>query len=113
MDITAYYTQQSRITDPGAYSRLFADLPSDIPGLCHVVQGLIIHYRGGDMFNYTIPEERLPEIDTCYVDKMLERIIAAFADQQTVYADTPDLRVPATITRFSPSGARGEVKMEV
>lgn len=75
MDITAYYTQQSRVTDPGAYGRLFADLPSDIPGLCRVVQGLIIHYRGGDMFNYTIPEERLPEIDTCYVEQMLERII--------------------------------------
>ena len=38
---------------------------------------------------------------------------AAFADQQTAYADNPDLRVPATITRFSPSGARGEVKIEM
>jgi len=75
MDIIAYYTQQSRITDPGAYSDLFADLPRDIPGLCRVVQGLIIHYRGGEMFNYTIPEERMPEIDTCYVEKMLARII--------------------------------------
>ncbi len=74
MDITAYYTQQSRITDPGAYSDLFADLPRDIPGLCRVVQGLIIHYRGGEMFNYTIPADRLPEIDTCYVEKMLARI---------------------------------------
>ncbi len=74
MDIAAYYTQQSRFTDPGAYADLYSDLPHDIDGLCRVVQGLIIHYRGGSMFDYTIPKDRLPEIDTCYVDRMLRRI---------------------------------------
>lgn len=74
MDITTYYTSQSFITDPGEYAYLYDDLPHDIDGLCRVVQGLIIHYRGGEMFNYTIPDERKVEIDTRYVPQMLARI---------------------------------------
>jgi hypothetical protein len=100
MDITAYYTEQSRVTDPGAYSRLFDDLPSDIPGLCRVVQGLIIHYRGGEMFNYTIPKERLPEIDTCYVEKMLARIIEMDA-RSLNEARTPEHRLVGCCRDFS------------
>lgn len=74
MDIAAYYTSQSFITDPGEYTYLYDDLPRDIDGLCKVVQGLIIHYRGGEMFGYTIPEERKVEIDTRYIPDMLARI---------------------------------------
>ncbi len=74
MDIPAYYTSQSFITDPGKYTYLYEVLPHDIGGLCKVVQGLIIHYRGEEMFDYTIPEERKGEIDTRYVLEMLARI---------------------------------------
>src|SRR5579863_2853441 len=74
MDIATYYTSQSFITGPGEYANLYTDLPHDIGGLCRVVQGLIIHYRGGEMFNYTIPDERKVEIDTRYIPKMLARI---------------------------------------
>lgn len=74
MDIPAYYTSQSFITDSGEYAYLYTDLPRDINGLCRVVQGLIIHYRGGEMFDYTIPEARKAEIDTRSVSKMLARI---------------------------------------
>ncbi len=74
MDIATYYTEQSFITEPGQYAYLYEDLPHDITGLCEVVQGLIIHYRGGDMFHYTIPEQRLTEVDTRYVADILERI---------------------------------------
>ncbi len=76
MDIPAYYTSQSFITDPGEYAYLYADLPHGIDELCRIVQSLIIHYRGGEMFDFTIPEERKTEIDTRYVPKMLECIQA-------------------------------------
>lgn len=75
MDILSFYSKQSSITDPGKYGEMFYDLPSDITGLCHIVQGLIIHYISGEeLFGYKIPNERLPEADTCYVEDMLERI---------------------------------------
>ncbi|HLI90710.1 MAG TPA: transglutaminase domain-containing protein [Ktedonobacteraceae bacterium] len=74
MDLLEYYTEQSAMTDPGAYAGLYEDLPCDIAGLCKVVQGLIIHYRDADLFDHVIPDERLPEINTRSVEKMLARI---------------------------------------
>ena len=74
MDVATYYKQQSPITDPGDYAEMYEDLPNEIAGLCKVVQGLIIHYRGAEMFHYAIPDERLPEIDTRYVPTILARI---------------------------------------
>ena len=74
MDLATYYKQQSPITNPGDYAEMYEDLPNEIAGLCKVVQGLIIHYRGAEMFHYAIPDERLPEIDTRYVPTMLARI---------------------------------------
>lgn len=76
MDPLAYYTTQSPITDPGEHMGLFADLPGTIDGLCRVVHGVYIHYMEGEMYDYEIPEERLPEINSRYVEKMLTRIVA-------------------------------------
>ena len=75
MNPLEYYRTQSPITNPGEYVGSFDDLPRDISGLCRVMQSLIIPFDGGDLFGYTIPEDRLPEVDTRYVEKMLARII--------------------------------------
>ncbi len=91
MDLATYYTEQSSITNPAEYAHLYEDLPYDIAGLCKVVQGLIIHYRGAAMFNYTIPDERLAEIDTRYVPKMLARI-RELDDRPLTGARSPEKR---------------------
>lgn len=70
--ILDYYTQQSRFTTPGDYARLFETLPDDIAGLCKVVQGIVFHYMAD---GYDIPPERLPEVDTRYVEKILAHLI--------------------------------------
>jgi hypothetical protein len=75
MDFSIYYATQSSFTDPGANAGLFVGLPSTIDGLCRVVQGLYIHYMEGERCGYTIPQERLSEVNTRYIDKMLTRII--------------------------------------
>lgn len=75
MDPLVYYATHSQFTDPGDYAALYDDLPRDIAGLCRVVQGLIIHYRGGAMFGHAIPAERVCEIDTRDASKMLARLM--------------------------------------
>lgn len=75
MDPLAYYATQSPITNPGKNVGLFADLPGTIGGLCQVVQGLCILYFAGEMYGYEVPKERLSEIDTRYVERMLDRIV--------------------------------------
>lgn len=70
-----YYSKHSQITDPGRYAYLFDNLPTDIDGLCRVVQGLHMHINEGPMYDITIPEERFPESDLRTVPDMLERIL--------------------------------------
>jgi hypothetical protein len=70
-----YYLAQSSITHPGDCAALLDDLPSDVKGLCRVVQGLVIHHLGGArLCGYGVPQERLGELDTCSVVEMLRRI---------------------------------------
>ena len=100
MDIASYYLKQSFITDPGKYVNMFADLPHDIAGLCRVVQGLVIHYRGGELFDYTVPEERLAEIDTRYVSRMLARI-CELDSRSLTEARPPEKRLVGCCRDFS------------
>ena len=75
MDPLACYTTQSPITDPGEHVGLFTDLPSTVDGLCQVVHGVYVHYMEGELYDYEIPEERLAEINTRYVERMLARLV--------------------------------------
>jgi hypothetical protein len=48
-----YYAEHGFITDPGAGAHLLLNLPQAFPAICEVVQGLIIHYRTGPLYNLT------------------------------------------------------------
>jgi transglutaminase-like putative cysteine protease len=71
---TTFYRRQSPFTSPGAWGRWYRDLPSDVPGLCRVVQGLVVHYRSPQIKRLALPRSRLTEISTRYVDKMIARL---------------------------------------
>ncbi|MGB3905880.1 MAG: hypothetical protein WBB22_13260 [Anaerolineae bacterium] len=52
------------------------------------MQGLVVRYPGGErLFGYAVPEERRPEVDTCYIKEMLAR---APAELQPVEFDGGD-----------------------
>jgi hypothetical protein len=71
-----FYAAQSPITDPKEYGFLYDALPRDIPSLCRVVQGLVLHYMADrHLVGGTIPFERVCEIDTRYVSHILTRIL--------------------------------------
>lgn len=56
MDAQAYYVEQSSMTDPGEYVNLFDNLSPDVAGICHVLQGLVVGYLGGErLFGYAVP----------------------------------------------------------
>jgi hypothetical protein len=76
MDIETqgFYAAQSTVSDPGAIAALLDGAPKDITEIRHLVQGLVIHYRGDDPLGNGVPEERLREIDTRYADAMLARL---------------------------------------
>jgi hypothetical protein len=71
-----FYASHSTITDPGRYAFLFDDLPQDLAGISRVAQGLVYHYVADQyIYGYVPPSERMPEIDTRYMEAMLARLI--------------------------------------
>jgi hypothetical protein len=70
-----FYAQSSFMTDPGLHANLFSELPDDLPALCEVVQGLLIHQYWAGAYGYSIPEERVSEYQIRDVASKLDRIM--------------------------------------
>jgi hypothetical protein len=79
------------MTEPGADTRQLTNLPQAIPSICEVVQGLIIHYRSGEMYQVELPTERLDEVRTRYIARLLTRI-RELDDQPLIVARPPHRR---------------------
>jgi hypothetical protein len=69
-----YYASHSPITDPGDDAALFDDLPTTIPALCEVVQGLMIHRAFADFYGLEVSDERTEEAELRHVNALLSRI---------------------------------------
>lgn len=71
--MTQTYLAQSAVTDPGAFASWVAELPGDVASLRRASSNLVFHYwGGGDFAAHGVPEERATEIDTRYVDDILD-----------------------------------------
>lgn len=70
-----FYAQPSFLTDPGLHADLFSALPDDVPALCRVLQGLLIHPYWAGAYGYSIPEERASEYQIREVSGKLDRIM--------------------------------------
>lgn len=68
-----FYATHSRMTDPRSYTPLLAELPPDIPALCTVAQGLVIHFGMGDRYGVELAARR-QEARLRAVAPMLARI---------------------------------------
>ena len=69
-----YYATPGIMTDPGEHSALFNGLPADIPALCGIVQGLILHVHWAERYGVSLTEERRQEPNLRKVSRQLERI---------------------------------------
>ncbi len=68
-----YYSQVAPVTDPGRFRRHLLDLPDDIPALCCVVQGLLIHDMWVPRYGIELDQNRMNELRLYYVEKILAR----------------------------------------
>lgn len=76
-DSLNYYILQSKYSDPGKFTELFDELPSDITQLCKIVHGLIAHKDSTKLiFGFDIPGERAMEANSRYVEKIIEKILS-------------------------------------
>jgi transglutaminase superfamily protein len=75
-NVLDYYRQSAPMSDPGKYASSLRDLPQDIPKLCEIIQGLIIH-RDMAPFAYevTFSEERRNDAHIRPVAAMVDRML--------------------------------------
>src|SRR5262249_15627726 len=75
-DELAYFAAQGPFTDPGRYAHLFDGLPAEVPALCRVVQGLVIHCLWAKAYGVEVTDERRPELEVRPVSGKLEHLTA-------------------------------------
>jgi hypothetical protein len=74
-DLT-YFAKYGKMTDPGPYENLYASLPSDIPSIVQVVQGLIVHVFWGERYGLNLSEERKAEVQLRSMERRLAHTLA-------------------------------------
>ncbi|MFC7527243.1 transglutaminase domain-containing protein [Actinoplanes sp. GCM10030250] len=71
------YTRQTIYSDPRHHRQRLAALPDDPAGIAAVVRNLVVHYRASGL---EFPPDRLAEIDSRWVDRMLDADASRFTE---------------------------------
>jgi hypothetical protein len=100
-DMLRSYATHSEITDPGRHHHLYAALPHDIPGLCAVAQGLLLHTYLAPYYGVTPSEERRrEEMNLRTVEERLDRVLE-LNDAPLTVARPPEERVVGTCRDYA------------
>ncbi|MCG2786070.1 MAG: transglutaminase domain-containing protein [Anaerolineae bacterium] len=71
----SFFSSQGRISQPGQYAHLFENLPTDIAGLCKIVQGTTIHVFWAERYGLKLSPERQAEVQLRTMEKRLARTL--------------------------------------
>ncbi|WP_437735072.1 transglutaminase-like domain-containing protein [Sorangium sp. So ce1335] len=99
-DTLEFYTRPAAMTSGGAHAARFAELPSDVPSLVRVVQGLLLHQHWAQAYGVELSDERRGESHLRPVDRMLDRVLALDARPFSV-ARPPDARLVGNCRHFT------------
>ena len=86
-NLLEYYAQPGVITDPQEQDRWLRDLPTDIPSLVKVVQGVMVHIFWAERYGLNLADERKEEVNLRFISKILSRIVEL--DQQPLTIARP------------------------
>lgn len=75
-DPLAYYATPGPMTDPGEHANWLEELPADLPALCRVVQGSLLHIFWAERYGVTLSEARRQEVQYRSVREMLAHMRA-------------------------------------
>jgi hypothetical protein len=70
-----FYASQSVITDPGEYKYLYETLPDDIPSLCRIIQGLLLHRWWTVQYGVNITKQQEEEIKIRKNTRQFKRVL--------------------------------------
>lgn len=69
-----YFAAPGLITAPGNQAALFDGLPTDLPSLCRVVQGVLLHILCAEQYGVHLAAERKEEVQLRWIRRQLARI---------------------------------------
>ena len=70
-----FFAQHGKMTNPGPYAHLYAELPSDVPSLVQVVQGLMVHVFWAERYGLKLSQERQEEVQLRSMERQLARTL--------------------------------------
>jgi hypothetical protein len=73
--VLTYYAQPGPMTDPKEHAALFHDLPTGVPELVRVVQGLVVHIFWAERYGLHLSEQRQQEVNIRPVNGKLARLL--------------------------------------
>ena len=73
-DLT-YFSEFGRLTNPGPCVDFYADLPSDVPSLVKVVQGLVVHVFWAERYGLTLSRDRQAEVQLRTMERRIARTL--------------------------------------
>ena len=70
-----HFAEYGKITHPGPYAHLDRDMPTDIPSLVQIVQGLMVHVFWAERYGLNLTEERKSEVQLRTMENRLARTL--------------------------------------
>ena len=74
-NVLEFYTNHGLMSNPREHAFRFSDLPDEIPAVCKVEQGLLIHETWSRAYGVSMPENRNLESSIRMVSKKIDRIL--------------------------------------
>jgi hypothetical protein len=99
-DWKKFYAAQSLVTDPVEYKDLYDNIPGDIPSLCTVIQGLLLHLFWAPDYGVSLSDERKREVTIRKITRQLARILE-LADLPLTRGRTVKKRLIGTCRDYS------------
>jgi hypothetical protein len=91
-DFLTFYSSHGVMTDPGPFASLLDVLPHDIPSLCAIVQGLLVHPLTTGLYSVELTSVQRKEVNIRPVREML-RLMQSLDDRPLTEARPTDERV--------------------
>jgi len=75
MQAQEFYATHGAVSDPGNYRRLYTDLPDDVPSLCKVLQGTILHFAWAERYGVKLSGDVFRDHRLRRVSRQLARMM--------------------------------------
>ena len=99
-DPLVYYASAGLMTDPKESGAMFNGLPTSIPELCRVVQGVLVHVFWAERQGLKLSDERKQEVSNRSVADKLA-MIRKLNDKPLTVARSPEERLVGNCRDFS------------